>query len=243
MPEENPKRRKRRKFSSEEEKTRRESQRKARVETWVPKTALGKKVKNGEVTSLEEIFEQGLKILEPQIVDSLVEELQEKTMDLKKTARVIRSGRQFAYRATVLVGNKNNFVGVGIANDKERLAAVQKAASQARLNIVLVRRGCGSWECVCGTQHSVPFKVTGRCGSVKISLRSAPKGVGLVIGDNAKDVLRFAGIKDVWAETRGHTATRLNFVHAVIDALQKTNRMKVSASFEKKIDRIKTREG
>jgi small subunit ribosomal protein S5 len=156
-------------------------------------------------------------------------------MDLKKTARVVSAGRQFSYRATVLIGNRNGIVGVGIASDRERIAAVQKAATQARLNVIPVHRGCGSWECSCGTSHSLPFQVQGRCGSVKMRLKPAPKGLGLVVGEHAKDVFRFAGIRDVWSETKGHTATTLNFVKAAVDALAKTNRMKASASIQRKL--------
>lgn len=225
----------RRRETPEEELLRETRAKEMRMEAWVPKTELGKKVKNGEAGSLQEIFEKGHAILEPEIVDFLVKELEEKTMDLKKTARVISAGRQFSYRATVLVGNRNGLVGVGIASDRERIAAVQKAARRARLNVISVYRGCGSWECSCRTGHSLPFQVRGRCGSVKIRVKPAPKGLGLVAGEHVKDVFRFAGVRDVWTETTGHTATTLNFVKATIDALAKTNRMKVSASIQRKL--------
>lgn len=226
----------------EEEMIREAKAKEMQMEAWVPKTELGKKVKNGEIASLQEIFDRGHTVLEPQIVDFLVKELEEKTMDLKKTARVNSSGRQFSYRATVLIGNRNGIVGVGIASDRERMAAVQKAATQARLNVVPVYRGCGSWECSCGTNHSLPFQVQGRCGSVKMRLKPAPKGLGLVAGEHVKDVFRLAGVRDVWSQTKGHTSTTLNFVKATIDALSKTNRMKASASIQRKLTGM-SREG
>jgi small subunit ribosomal protein S5 len=227
---------KRRRGESPEEEMLRETRaREQMLEAWVPKTGLGKMVKNGEIVSLEEIFEKGFTILEPQIVDFLVKDLETQTMDLKKTARVVSAGRQFSYRATVLIGNRNGIVGVGIASDRERMAAVQKASAQARLNVIPVYRGCGSWECNCGTGHSLPFQVLGRCGSVKVRIKPAPKGIGLVTGEHVKEVFRFAGVRDVWTETTGHTATTLNFVKATINALSKTNRMKVSASIHRKL--------
>ena len=200
---------------------------------WVPKTALGKKVLAGEITSMDEIIKANLPVLESEIVDSLLP-LEEKMIEFRKTTRVVRAGRKFSFRVTVLVGNKNGFVGLGTAKDKEKWPAVKKATRKAKLNLVKVRTGCGSWECICGTGHSVPFKVTGKNASVRVSFLPAPRGTGLVAGDAIKDVLAFAGIKDVWTKVKGATDTRLNFAKAAIDALNKTTKMKVSDAIEKK---------
>ena len=205
---------------------------------WIPKTELGKKVKNGEITSIEEIFAKNLPILEPEIVDSLVD-LQEEVIDIKKTSRVVRAGRKFAFRTSVLVGNKNGLIGLGTAKDTEKWPAVEKAKRKARLNLVRIRRGCGSWECPCHEQHSVPFKVEGKCASVRVTLLPAPKGVGLVAGDNIKKVLEFAGIKDVWSRTAGATKTTLNFALAAIDALSNTAKMRVSEEISRKFAKNK----
>ena len=123
---------------------------------------------------------------------------------------------------------------MGTAKDKEKWPAIKKATNKAKLSLVRVRKGCGSWECTCGMPHSIPFQVKGKCASVRITLKPAPKGVGLVAGDNIKQVLEFVGIKDVWSETRGSTATKLNFVRATIDALSKTTGMKASEEMMKK---------
>ncbi len=193
---------------------------------WIPKTSIGKKVKNGEITSMEQLIKMNAPIIEPQIVDILIPSLEEKVVDLKKSTRVTRAGRKFTFRAGVLIGDKEQFIGIGTAKDKEKFPAIRKAAKRARLNLVKVRKGCGSWECTCGMAHSVPFKVTGKCASVKVTLKPAPKGTGLVVGENIKDVMEFAGIKDVWSETKGSTGTKLNFVRAAIDALRNTIKMK-----------------
>jgi len=205
---------------------------------WIPKTELGKKVRAGEITSIEEIFAKNLPILEPEIVDTLLD-LDEKMVDFKKTTRMIMAGRRFSFRASVLVGNHNGYVGIGIAKDVEKFPALRKAKRQAKLNLVKVRRGCGSWECTCGLGHSVPFKVTGKCSSVKIVLLPAPKGTGLVVGNNIKDVFEFAGIVDVWSNSSGSTDTKLNFVRAAIDALGKTTKMKASNEISKKEEKKK----
>lgn len=204
------------------------------VEKWVPKTELGRMVKNGEITSMEQIEEHNMKIMEPEIIDMLMPDLQEKLVDFKKTTKVKRAGRQFSFRISVLVGDNNQYVGLGTAKDRERLPAIKKATRRAKLNLVKVRKGCGSWECVCGTHHSVPFKVEGKKASVRVSLLPAPKGTGLVVGDNIKDVMQFVGISDVWSHSRGNAPTKLNFVAAAVDALSKTTKMKLSKDLERK---------
>jgi len=207
--------------------------REAELANWVPKTALGKSVLAGKITSLEEIFNSNQPILEPEIVDYLMP-MEEKMVEFRKTTRVVRAGRKFSFRVAVLVGNKNGFVGIGTAKDDDKWPAIKKATKKAKLNLVKVRRGCGSWECTCGTGHSVPFKVSGKNASVKVTFLPAPKGTGLVAGEAVKDVLLFAGVTDVWTKVKGATDTRLNFLKAAIDALKKTTKMKVSNAIEKK---------
>ncbi|MFA4855788.1 MAG: 30S ribosomal protein S5 [archaeon] len=203
------------------------------IASWVPKTALGKKVLAGEITSMDQIMKGNQPVLEAEIVDYLMP-LEEKMIDFRKTTRVVRAGRKFSFRVSVLVGNKNGYVGIGTAKDAEKWPALKKATRKAKLNLVKVRRGCGSWECICGTGHSVPFKVEGKNASVKITFLPAPKGTGLVVGEAIRDVLVFAGISDVWTKVSGATDTTLNFVKAAIDALDKTNKMKVSEEIERK---------
>ncbi len=142
-------RRKRRVETPEERALRAEEKKKAELAKWVPKTELGKKVIAGTVTSMDEIIKNNQPILESEIVDTLMP-LQEKMIEFKKTTRVVRAGRKFSFRVSVLVGNKNGYVGVGTAKDLEKWPAVTKATRRAKLNLIKVRSGCGSWECICG---------------------------------------------------------------------------------------------
>lgn len=205
------------------------------LEKWVPKTKLGKMAKNGEINSLDEIFERNMKIMEPEIVDFIVPDLGEEMVAFKKTTRVRRAGRVFGFRVSVMVGDKNQHVGLGTASDREKWPAVRKATKKAKLSLIRIRRGCGSWECTCGMPHSVPFRVEGRSSSVRVALIPAPKGTGLVVGDNIKNVMRFAGITDVWSKTRGNTASKLDFVAAALDALSQTTKMMMSDEIKRKV--------
>ena len=76
--------------------------REAELASWVPKTELGKKVLAGEITSWDEILKSNQPVLEPQIVYYLIP-LEEKMIEFKKTTRVVRAGRKFSFRITVLV--------------------------------------------------------------------------------------------------------------------------------------------
>lgn len=221
--------------SSEKEQIRMQSKKEKQLNDWVPKTLLGKKIKEGQIGSLEQVFLAGDKFWEPEIVDFLLSDLEEKLIEFRKTTRVTRSGRVFSYRAAVLVGDKQKFVGLGTGKDKERYPAVRKATKNAKLALIKVQKSCGSWECGCSENHSVPFKVNGKSSSVRVIFFPAPKGTGLVVGDNIKDVLRFVGIKDVWCKTFGNTASKLDFVKAAINALEKTSQMRYSKDFSAKL--------
>ncbi|MEM0089221.1 MAG: 30S ribosomal protein S5, partial [Archaeoglobaceae archaeon] len=168
----------------------------------------------------------GLPIREPEIVDVLLPELEEDVLEISMVQRVTDSGRRTKFRVTAVVGNRNGYVGIGVGKATQVAPAIQKAVENAKINIFRVERGCGSWECGCGSMHSVPFKVSGECGSVKVTLVPGPKGLGIVAADVAKKVIELAGVKDVWSITSGETRTTLNFALATFDALKKTCFMK-----------------
>ena len=207
------------------------------LNNWTPKTELGREVKSGKVTSIEEIFDKGQKILEPEIVDSLLT-LSDHLLYVARTTRVTRAGRKYSYRAEILIGNKNGYVGVGTGKDADRFPAINKAKRIAKLNLVRVYRGSGSWEeQATDDKHSLPFKVEGHSGSVRVILMPAPKGTGLAVGKAIKPVLELAGIKNVWGRTQGRSTITLNFAEAAVDALSQTGKMKASKDIERKIQK------
>ncbi len=210
-------------------------------EEWIPKTKLGKSVKEGKI-KIDEIFELGYKIKESEIVDFLIPDLEEKIIliggspgkgggiqrrTIRRTIRVHKSGRRVNLSALVVIGNRQGYIGFGFGRALTNKEAVKKATIKARLNIFPMRRGCGSWECECGREHSVPFTVKGKCGSIVVKLMSAPRGLGLCAPDEIKKVFELAGIEDIRMKSKGQTGTRLNFVYAVKDAFRNLNKMKV----------------
>jgi len=205
------------------------------IEEWEPKTSLGQKVKEGEITSLDEIFEEGLPIMELEIIDALLPDLQEEVIDVNLVQRMHKSGRKVNFRVIVAVGNMDGYVGLGQGKAREVGPAIRKAVDDAKFNIIKVRRGCGDWGCACGKEHTIPFKVTGKSGSVRVTLLPAPGGVGLSIGDVGKRILRLAGIEDVWSRTKGQTQTTINFAKATFDALKQLTKIKAAEKDLKKL--------
>ena len=212
-------------------------------EAWKPKTSLGMKVKNGEISSIDYVLDKRIKILEPEIVDALVPNL---TTDLlmvgqakgkfgggqkrvfKQTQKKTQEGNKPKFATFAVIGNEDGYVGIGYGKSRETVPAREKAMRQAKLNIIKIRRGCGNWRCGCGDAHTVPFKVSGKSGSVEITLIPAPKGTGLRVEKECQKILKLAGIKDVWSRTEGQTRSKLNLLYACFEALQRLMQFKLN---------------
>jgi len=201
----------------------------AETEGWIPLTGLGKMVASGQVTSIDQVLESGKPIKEVEIVDAFLPDLVDEVLDISMVQRMTDSGRRVKFRAVVVVGNRNGYIGFGQGKDAQVGNAITKAIKDAKLSIIKVNRGCGSWECGCGLEHSIPVQVTGKAGSVRVTLKPAPQGIGLVTGDIAKKVLGLAGIRDVWGFSSGETRTTINFAKATFNALMQTNMVRRAA--------------
>jgi small subunit ribosomal protein S5 len=189
---------------------------------WVPKTKLGKMVQSGQALSLDDVFTQGLRVMEPEIVDVLLPGLKQEVLGIGFVQKQTDAGEKSRFRAVVAVGDNNGYLGVGDGKAKQVRTAIDKATLQAKLKVIPVRRGCGSWECGCGRSHSLPFRVTGKCGSVRVDIVPGPRGLGLVGGEIVKTVLTLAGVRDCWTRTYGSTSTLASTAFAVYDALRNT---------------------
>ncbi len=207
-----------------------------RLPLWKPKTRLGRLVKEEKVKEVDEILLKNVKILEPEIVDFLVKDLKNDLIAIGQSKGKFGGGKRRAWRQTqkkseegnvptfacmAVVGDCNGHVGVGYGKSKETLPSREKAVRNAKLNIAAIKRGCGSFDCACSEQHSIPSKTEGKCGSSRMVLIPAPKGTGLVIEQECKKILEFAGIKDVYSKTFGQTRTKINLAKACFEALKR----------------------
>jgi small subunit ribosomal protein S5 len=192
---------------------------------WVPKTKVGRMVQTGQIVSLEDIFTQGLKIKEPEIVDILLSGLKQEVLGIGFVQKQTDAGEKSRFKAIVAVGNGAGFLGVGGGKARQVRSAIDKATLNAKLNVVPIRRGCGSWECGCGQAHSIPFRVRGKCGSVAIEILPGPRGLGLVGGETPKVILGMAGIKDCWTRSFGSTGTLGSMAYALYEAVRNTYRI------------------
>jgi len=207
------------------------------TEAWESKTKLGRDVKDGKIKNIDEILDNKRKILEPEIVDSLINVKSDlisigqskgkfgggKRRAWRQTQRKTKEGNIPTFSAMAVVGDEKGHVGIGFGESKETLPARDKAIRKAKLNIFKVKRGCSAFDCACSEPHTIPFKVIGKTGSVQVVLIPAPQGTGLVVADQLKKILKFAGIKDVYSKTFGKKRTTFNLVKACIEALKKTN--------------------
>ncbi len=210
------------------------------AEAWEPKTKLGEEVKSGKIKNIDEILKSGRKILEAEITDYLLNNLKSDLISIGQSKGKFGGGKRRAWRQTqrkteegnvptfsamAIVGDENGHIGYGYGNSMETLPARDKSLRKAKLNIIKIRRGCSSFDCDCNEMHTVPFKVTGKSGSVRLTLIPAPQGTGLVVANELKKVLKLAGIKDVYSKTSGKVRTTFNTIKACFDALEKTNSM------------------
>lgn len=211
------------------------------VDSWVPKTALGREVKSGKIKSIEGIFKSGRKIMEPEIVDKLLDVKTDlifigqskgkfgggKRRAWRQTQKKTEEGNVLTFSVLAVAGNEDGYVGIGYGRASETLPAKEKAIRKAKMNIRKIIRGCSSYDCSCKELHSIPITTEGKCSSVRVKLIPAPQGTGLVVGDELKRILKLAGIKDVYSVVIGKTQTTLNTSKACMEALDKLSEVQI----------------
>jgi len=215
-------------------------------EIWKPKTKIGKKVAKGQIKSIVAALDEDRPIMEPEIVDQLVD-LDEEVILIggtpgkgggirrtvsKRTARMHKSGARYRSNAMTVLGDKNSVIGLGTGESDDTRAAIEAANREAKLNLIKVPKGNGSWEDTGEDDSSIPFAVTGKSGSVTVELKPAPRGTGLACSDEVKKVMELAGIQNIWVQTRGSTQTRENLTRATFNALKKLSEMKTREEVE-----------
>ena len=136
-------------------------------------------------------------------------EFDQKMIDLARVTRVVKGGRRFSFRASVVIGNRKGKVGFGVAKGNDVSIAIGKAVVEAKKNMINVKR----------TNTTIAFDVIEKYGAAKVMLRPAKEGRGVVAGGAMRAVIELAGIKDVVAKSLG-ASNKLNVAKATMKALE-----------------------
>lgn len=136
-------------------------------------------------------------------------EYDQKLLDLARVTRVVKGGRRFRFRATLVIGNRKGKVGVGVGKGSDVTDAIKKAFEDGKKNLISVKINGNT------IVHEVEYK----SGSAKVLLKPAPEGRGIVAGGAVRAVVDFAGIKDIVSKSFG-TSNKLNVARATAEALQ-----------------------
>lgn len=136
-------------------------------------------------------------------------EFDQKLLDLARVTRVVKGGRRFRFRATLVIGNRKGRVGVGVSKGPDVAGAIQKAFDKAKKNMIEVDVSSGT----------ITYDVRQKLGGAKVLLKPASKGRGIIAGGAVRAVMDLAGIKDIVSKSLG-SSNKLNVARATIEALK-----------------------
>ena len=143
------------------------------------------------------------------IIDASKLDLKETFVNIRRVAKTVKGGRNMRFSVTVVVGDGNGYVGVGLGKAQEIPEAVRKATEDAKKNLIYVP--------TVGT--TIPHRNVGIFGAGKVLLMPAAQGTGVIAGSSVRTVLEAAGIKDVRAKSIGSSNTG-NMAYATLEGLK-----------------------
>lgn len=136
------------------------------------------------------------------------QELDERVIEIGRVAKVVKGGRRFSFRVTVVVGDKRGSVGVGVGKANNVPDAMRKANEKARRNMHKIN----------SYKTTIPHEVVGKVGGAQVLLKPASLGTGVIAGGGVRAVVEAAGISDLLSKSLG-SSNILNVVYATINAL------------------------
>ena len=143
------------------------------------------------------------------IIDASKLDLKETIVNIRRVAKTVKGGRNMRFSVTVVVGDGNGYVGVGLGKAQEIPEAVRKATEDAKKNLIYVP--------TVGT--TIPHRNIGIFGAGKVLLMPSAQGTGVIAGSSVRTVLEAAGIKDVRAKSIGSNNTG-NMAYATLEGLK-----------------------
>jgi small subunit ribosomal protein S5 len=136
-------------------------------------------------------------------------EFQDRVVEIRRVAKVVKGGRRFNFSALVVVGDGNGRVGVGLGKANTVPAAISKGQDRAKANMFNVPM----------RNTTIPHGVIGKFESSSVMLKPASEGTGVIAGGAVRAVMELAGIRDVLTKALGST-TAVNLVQATVDGLK-----------------------
>jgi len=151
------------------------------------------------------------------------QELDERVVDINRVAKVVKGGRRFSFRVTVVVGNNHGSVGVGMGKANAVPDAIRKATERARKNMHEVSL----------YKSTIPHEVIGKVAGARVLLKPASLGTGVIAGGGVRAVLEAAGVSDILTKSLG-SSNILNVVLATMQALDQLKSIKEVAAMRGK---------